>query len=801
MEKALDLSRLWLPLLLLLSLPAVLLGIHANTPQLPLYWRSEVLHDALWWSGGFLALGTACHLLRPGRAHQLMLAAAAVYLVKGTGWDICLATLLFFLASWCQGRATLLLLLPGAQVRIHSIPLIIGLLQQLALFGALIHLPVNTPLLYQALLALPLLLLLHRPQRRELAGCIADLLLSPQAELRRIPFPLYAVLLTLVTAVARYAFFPSISGDDNALHLRMWTELSWLQFYSFDFSSQIWAVAPFALDLMHAIVSLAAHADARGALNLGLLTLLLRQLWCVLAHWGLLPQDRLLLLALFVSTPLLGNLLVTLQTELLLALLASIGVRLLLDMDNGWYSARSLGLLACAALACATKLPGAVLGTLLLLPLVWQVWPLQQAQWQAQSVRNRLLLPLWILAATFVALHSYAVAWHFTGNPLFPLYNGVFLSPYNDPVNFSDGRWLGGFSFSSYWSLFFTTSAHYESRDFVAGFQYLFLFPLGLVSLFRWLPARQAWALLLPLLGYGLVMFYSTQYWRYLFPALPLATLAMAPLLRGELASWQRGVAQGTLLVCLLLNLWFYPGISYLMAVPPGAVQSAQAREQATHQWLPEKALSMELNTLATQTRTLFDPDRPFGAMLQGEPWYPMWYAPRRRDLASSIRSAAELKQTLQAEGITHVIWTMSNPPAPGKGEQLMLDHLRQHGLPLRASGEVVLYALAAMPLDYQLHWEGAGSLPLESPTLELAGKSALRLSGHFACSVDSSIIVADLSWNQDTATRRLLPCQDLDVDFSQAIPIPAGATQLVLKLFVNDGNPVVANELRMELH
>jgi hypothetical protein len=768
--------------------------------QLPLYWTTAVLGDALWWSGSFLALGTVLHWLHIVRAPQLMLAAAAAYLAIGLGWLSCLGVLLFFSSSWCVGRGLLLVLFPERPSAGHSIPLVIGLLLLLALFGVLIHFPVNTPLLYRVLLALPLLLLMRSRQYREFASCFAGFMQPPGAT-GQIPFPLFAVLLTLTIAVARYAFFPSISGDDNALHLRMWAELSWLQMYTFDFTSQIWAVAPFALDLLHAIVSLAAGTDARGALNLALLALLLRQLWCTLALWTVLPRDRLLLLALFVSTPLLGNLLITLQTELFLALLASIGVRLLQDSGRDWYSERSLALIACAALACATKLPGAVLGILLLLPLIWQLWPLRLAEWRGKARRSRLLVPGLLLTAGFVALHSYAVAWLSTGNPLFPLYNGIFLSPHTDPFNFSDGRWLRGFSLSSYFSAFFATSSYYESRDFVAGFQYLILLPPGLALLIRWLPPRQAWAVLVPLLGFGLVMFYNTQYWRYLFPVMPLATLAMAPLLREHLAAWLRYLARGLLSCCLVLNLWFYPGISYLMAVPPGQVFSAEGREQAMRQWLPEMALSLDLNTVAENTRTLYAPDRPFGALLRGDPWYPMWYAPHRRDIASSIRSAEQLASTIRSEGITHAIWNVSRQAPVGIGEQLVQDHLSEYGLPLRESGEAVLFALAEAPLEYRTDWEGAGSLPLDSASLAVTGKSALRLSGRFACTVDSSIIVADLHWDQGAVTRRLLTCQDLDVSLRQAIPVPEGAARLILKLFANDGSPIVAADLNLELH
>jgi hypothetical protein len=775
---------------------------------LPLYWTPELLLDLQWWFGGSLALAALLYLLRPTQARTLLLAAGLLYLVHGSGWLPALATLLFFLSCWCVGRLLLALLFeaPGERhTGFHTLPFVLGLILQLGLYGALIHFPVNYTALYLMLQLLPLSLLLRPPPRQELLQLLDGCFDTSRNQLNGISFIPCVLLLALLVAVARYALFPTISGDDNALHLRLWTELVWIHEYRFDVRSQIWSAAPFAADLVHAIISLSAGSDARSSMNLALYLLLLRQLWCITQQWGLQPQYRLLLLALFASTPLVGNLLITLQTELFMALLATVGVRLLLQLQGSWYCAETAALAAVAALACATKLPGAVLGLLLLLPALWQLWPLRLADLYKHNLRSRAVLLWFVLLCSWVALHSYLMAWLLTGNPLFPLYNGIFQSPLYDSVNFSDGRWIHGFSLASYWNAFFATSRHYEAQDFVAGFQYLFLLPLGFALLLRQLPWRQAWLLGLPLFGFGLIMFSNTQYWRYLFPVMPLATLAMAPLLLNKVQQrWQQGIAAAALLFCLGLNLWFYPGISYLMAIPPGQVYAAAGRDAATLAWLPEKAMSAHVSAEAPGSTVLYQPERPFGAVLHGEPWYPMWYAPQRRDRATAVRSVTALEQALREQGISHVVWNLQQMGATASGTDLLREYLSRYGLPLQEAAGVVLSRLSETELRYRPLWQGqsnAGATPELVQMLEPGGSAALRVSGRFTCSEPGASSVLHLDWGNGLHTVRYLPCAAQAVEYREALAIPRNAATTAFTLSIQGNGTVAAENITLELH
>lgn len=795
----------FLPALLLASMLPIVYGIKATTEVLPLYWHREVVLDVLYWAGGSIATGLLLHMAVPRYARSLLLLALLAYLISGAGLLPALAVLLFFFACWCLGHGALALAVPhGANHTQLSLPLLTGLALQLALFGLLIHFPVNHPALYLLLQGAACLALPRRVRQN-----LSDLVQATRHQVLRdwfhgIPLLPFLACILVLGAVARYALFPSIGGDDNAVHLRLWTELSFLHRYSFNVVEQIWAVAPFGVDLLHAIVSLIAGSDARGALNLCLYALICRQLWVICRHWSLPPWACLFLLALFSSTPLVGNLLITLHTELFMGLLASAGVRALLELPRQWYSTQLLAVTAIAALCAATKVPGMVLGLMLLGGALIRLWPLQGIGWTQLPLYRRLAGPGCVLAFAVTALHSYTTAWWLTGNPLFPLYNGIFQSPWNDPVNFSDGRWIHGFSLASYWQAFFRTSSFYEARDFVAGFHLLLLPLLGTVTLLARLPLRQTLAVLLPLLGYGLAMFSNTQYWRYLFPVMPLAVLVCGSLLLPG-SRWRQACATVCMTFCLLLNLWFYPGVSYTFEYAPGLAYTAQGRELITQKLMPEQALTASVNARAPGSTVLYQVERPFGATLQGSPWYPMWYAPGRRDLASTIDSQAALQQTLRSERIDYVIWNLGQSSMPGGRNWLLRRYLADHALPLLEISGATLYDLHAAPSDWrQVLTRADVELPTAPASLYVQaadGASAARISALFQCSQPAGSIMIELgSGETGHWMRRQLDCRYAPLDYRETFPLAPGLASVTLSVY-GAHTTATAATLEMELH
>jgi len=74
--------------------------------------------------------------------------------------------------------------------------------------------------------------------------------------------------------------------------------------------------------------------------------------------------------------------------------------------------------------------------------------------------------------------------------------------------------------------------------------------------------------------------------------------------------------------LCIGLNLFFYPGISYLFETAPQLAYSEASKAWLTAELAPAKALIGELNAKSPNEPVLFPAASPFGATLpaRGKP-------------------------------------------------------------------------------------------------------------------------------------------------------------------------------------
>lgn len=792
--------------LLALVAPLYLLGS-------PIVLRS-VWADTLAWGIGIALTAGVLRRLLPAFAHLALLGLVLAWLVFGVGPAQAAVVAFWLLSAWSLGAGVLCAVRSRAS---HSpmsatLALLLGATLWLAVWAAMLHSPINLRGLYVALCLLPFFWLprlagLFWPDLRARAVGLHDWM-------RSIPLGAWVAGIAIIGWSLRWASFPSLAYDDHGLHLRLWTELLTHRRALFDVQNQIWSVAPFATDLLHAGMSLMAGADVRSALNLALGLALLALMARILQRLTTPAWVQWLLLVLMASTPMLGNMLLSLQTELLLAVVTLAGLRLVIDAHGGWRGEHVLGVLASAALCAAIKLPGAVLGVTLLaaLALRWRAAGAQPAKvlrWQAVV----LLLPL-----TFVALQSYAVAWWTTGNPVFPLYNGIFRSPFAPASNFSDSLWIRGFSLQSYVQAFFETSRFFEGRDHTAGWQYLGMLPLALAAVWRRsVPAGFRLALL-PLLGFGLIMFSATQYWRYLFPVMPVAGIVLAALFIGK-SRWSQGVPTALALACIGLNLYFYPGTYWGMVTPAQSAYTSAGKKQLAHLYAPAALLTAEVNRQAPGARVLYSPDAPSGATLQGTPLYINWYAPAREAHFAAINDAQGTANFLRTEKVDFAILNMAIPQPRDTPLALLRDHLAEYGVALAQEGNFVLYRLGDAPTPYrkgfELHSATAPALLLpvseagitatpESRMLAVMATehaSQARYSVRLRCPAQRGNFVAQINWDVGASYYRLVACSADEVSFVETMPIPARARKGRVYLTVRDTPAAQVSDLQIELH
>ena len=370
------------------------------------------------------------------------------------------------------------------------------------LVGWLLPMPLHSAVAY--LIAAILVLVAGRHRLREAGRPMLEGWSNAVAEQ-----PLAAGFSVAIIGLAAVpSWLPTLNPDDNAAHLLMARDLLAGSYYRIDASSQVFAVAPWLNNVLHAMTTVLAGAEARSVIGLGWLLA-----GCVGAHrvahlLGARGAFPWLAAALYASHPLTAYFGMTLQvdgasTAVLLHLVASC---IELKRDGAWSASPWLIGALCGMLA-GLKISN---GVYLLVLGSWLIW-------HHVSSRQYRRLALLLAFAGVIAGSSYFYATVITGNPLFPLFNGIFKSPYMAAIDFSDPRWHVGVGIDTFWKLTFSTPSFMESYIGAAGLSMLALLGAWVVSVASggWRAALTAFAL-----ATGLVVFLQVQYLRYIFPAM-----------------------------------------------------------------------------------------------------------------------------------------------------------------------------------------------------------------------------------------------------------------------------------------
>src|SRR5690606_7152416 len=354
--------------------------------------------------------------------------------------------------------------------------------------------------------AFALALIVYR--RRELAATLR----AAAHDWRRVvdADPRGTALAVLVLGLASTAcWVPTMQADDVAYHLLLPWSLQLDGRLAMDPGVHVWALAPWAADLVQAVPQVIAGAEARGAVNALWLVIAGTALWHLCAGIGGDARARAWTIALFGSLPLTAALALGMQTELAAAALLVCAATL----GYGQPSRRTL-FAACSLLGllAATKLSSALFAACLLPWLPWR--------------RRAVLDPGTVAAALgLMALlggSSYVYAWTIGGDPVLPLLDDVFDSPYFGGA-FRDSRWHEGFGPLLPWRLTFDTPRYLEAFPGGGGFLLVALAGAWIVALVQpRLRAVAAHALAMALLALA-----ATQYLRYIYPALVLVLPAL----------------------------------------------------------------------------------------------------------------------------------------------------------------------------------------------------------------------------------------------------------------------------------
>lgn len=485
--------------------------------------------------------------------------------------------------------------------------------------------------------------------------------------------------LLLLGLASTAAWLPTMQSDDVAYHLGLPAQLQATARYAMDARLQVWALAPWNGDVLQGVAQVLAGREARGALNALWLLVAAGSMHGLATALGGDAQRRWWSVALMASLPLTMHLATGMQTELVaMAWLPALAWLVLRDdrRDSAW-RACTAGALLFGALCGLKPMHG-----LVALPvLAWAAW------------RHRAHLPWRTLAvapllAALTGGSSYTHAWLLTGNPVLPLFNGVFRSPFFPLRDFTDPRWNGGFDADVLWDITFDAGRYMEAH--AGGFGFVLIAMLG-----AWLlalrDARTRGLAVVASIGIVLTLL-PLQYARYLQPALvlllPALVVAWPTIRHGAVAFWS---------LCVL-NLAFATNANWMLRTGALKRDIANPTSETTLflRYAPERLLAARLP--ADEALVLVMPGN-YGALAElgqrgrNVSWYsPAWEAEFARVEADPSGQAwADL---LARNRIGHVI----------------LDE-RKASVALRAGFTIARARKADEAADSQ-RW----SLPLEAP-------------------------------------------------------------------------------------
>jgi len=660
---------------------AVLAGL-ALTPVLQGLHSIVTGHNLILFAAALLIAVAVSRFMRWSVASALLL-VGLVLLLRFVGAGALLAAALLVAAAAVIGQG-----ICRSDAWSHpGVAILAGLAVLAAIAGWLLPFRIHYFLTYLTVLALIAGLGRHR------LHCLARAAqVSWREAVRQAPVhAAFAMLAVLLGGAALCV--PTLQFDDMVLHLMLPEQLVALGYYKMDLASQVWSASPWASDVIQAYVAVLAGHEARGAANLIWYGLGIAMVWTLAKELDLPPGLRWLAVALNASMPMVAALNGSMQADgaitAVTVALTALMVRLVRTHERGLL----LPFFVLSALALALK---ATQG-LLVLPLA--LVALACTGWRAflrQALRAA--IPLALLAGS-----SYFYAFYVTGNPFFPLFNGVFKSSFARPENFADLRWEQGLHLDSLWRLTFETDRYLEAVPGAIGFSMLALCGSVLWTLvlprIRWITL----ALLVATIG----MFLGIQYARYVVPL--FAALISLGLLAWDRARMRWG-GEALLGAVVMANIVFMPASLYIygddlywnmfsnLNSRPSDVRLEMQRRYAV-----ELVFAQYLDMTQPRGYSLYlaDPDRPFIAPFEGQAFGGAWYDPTFNAIlepANQDESGATWSGIFERTGMSHVLVNRRTPKA------VLASLERIKAVPELAIGDTTLWRLCADRCRTQVH-------------------------------------------------------------------------------------------------
>lgn len=490
------------------------------------------------------------------------------------------------------------------------------------------------------------------------------------------------IAINAIGLMSTFAWLPTLDYDSLAYHLNLPTQLVQLGYYQMNVETNVWALAPWISDLIQGITWIIAGDQSRGAVDGMWAILTLIFIWKLCEEIGLKLSLRWLALAIYASIPLVAYNLGVMQTEgPTSAVIAGLSLLILrTTKPNGKYF---LLIAVLFGLLISLKISNLMFVLPLLTLFLWRFR--KYIAWR--------LLPFAAIIFFVVAGSSYVYSYILTGNPVLPLFNSYFKSPYFQNINFHDSRWYTGFRWDIIWRIVFHSGKYIESGDKAPTLALIALAGSFFISTIRSRSRALAGIALLSLL----IPLYEIQYIRYALPAMVLIIPAM--LFGVQCTDSNNEYSAGVYLALIILiigNILFLPGASWQTQNGALMARVYNGSDAVVDKFAPISRLSkMIYSRYGAMARTLIlDMQSPFSAVFAGRAFTDSWYDPRLEKLVRNANfngSSKAWDRILKYTGANIVI-TDKNNKYPG----LMDAFKENHGSVIQQTNNLVVWELEA---------------------------------------------------------------------------------------------------------
>lgn len=253
----------------------------------------------------------------------------------------------------------------------------------------------------------------------------------------------------------------------------------------------------------------------------------------------------------------------------------------------------------------------------------------------------------------FIGAFSYFVAYLKTGNPVLPIYNDIFKSPFFLIVRLQDLRWSQAIGWDFIYYITSSTSKFMEGRNWTFGVQNaLFFIPL----VYELISRRKNTTLILYAIGlvvFATLVFTQMHYARYLYPIFPIFTIFTASVLCRFDSRIGKLFTAFLLIAAIAINLINVKSLNMYYSFDFKSMAPVETRSFTDYF---EKSLNQTVNFDYGPSAKVLYLHRPYGTRLEGVALINHWASPIIKKAIDGVNNSEDALVLIKKFNLTHFI-------------------------------------------------------------------------------------------------------------------------------------------------